>query len=82
MIFRAVERVCKSDVPNHPEIAKSSLKTGENSAIGIDSPITAKNPHEVHLDAGAKVEVTIRAKGAAIRPREPWPGTPDAKKNR
>jgi hypothetical protein len=79
MIFQAVERILKSEVPDQPETARISQKGGENSVINGGNMLTDRSAPQVHLNPGTQVENTIRARAAAIGPREKWPGTPDGK---
>jgi hypothetical protein len=81
MIFKAVERIFKSEGPNQPEPVHISLKGGEKSVISGGNMLTDKSVPQVHLNPGAQVENTIRARAAAIGSPEKWPGTPDGKQN-
>jgi hypothetical protein len=58
------------DVPNKPETADIVVEGAdqERNIITIDNTLIDKSAHEVHLNPGAKVEVTIRAHG-----RDPSP---------
>jgi hypothetical protein len=69
----AVEMILKSEVPDTPEIAQIALKGSETSVITIDNTLTDKTAHEVHLNAGAKVEVTIKADESGVHPLKPQP---------
>ena len=69
----AVQMILKSEVPDTPEIAQIALKGREDSVIIIDNTLTDKTAHEVHLNAGAKVEVTIKADESDVHPLKPWP---------
>jgi hypothetical protein len=68
-------------IANQPETAEIAVEGAdqERNIITIENTLIDKHAQEVHLNPGANVEVTIRAHAAAIRPREPWPGTPDGK---
>jgi hypothetical protein len=81
MIFRAVDRVCKSEVLNRPEAAQMSLEGRLNSATRSDNTLTDKSDQQVHLNPNAQEEVTTTgAPATAIGSREKWPGTPDGKR--
>jgi len=69
----SVEMVMKSEVPDTPETAQIALKGAGNNVITIDNNLSDKTAREVHLNAGAKVEVTIKADEAAVHPLKPWP---------
>jgi predicted acyltransferase (DUF342 family) len=78
LIFNAVERILRSSVPDQPDTARISLK-GEHSVISGDNMLTDRSAAQVHLNPGTQVDDTIRARAAAIGPRDKWPGTPDGK---
>jgi hypothetical protein len=68
------------DVPNKPEIVDIDACAGqERNTIMIDNTRIDHSAHQADLNLGARVEVTIRAKAAAIRARESWSGMPNGK---
>ena len=78
MIFNAVEKICRSEVPGQPETARISLE-GNHSVISDDNMLTDRSAAQVRLHPGTPVDDTTRAGAAAIGPRDKWPGTPDGR---
>lgn len=66
----SVEMVAKSEIPNTPETAQITLGgvDQESNIITIENTLTDKNAHQVHLQPGGKVEITVEAEAGAIRP--------------
>jgi hypothetical protein len=64
-----VEAVIKSLVPSEPEKAQIAIEGADHrhKVISIENTLTDPNGQEVHLNPGAKVEVTIKAEPEAIR---------------
>jgi hypothetical protein len=64
-----VEAVIKSLVPSEPEKAQIAVEGADHrhKVISIENTLTDPNGQEVHLNPGAKVEVTIKAEAEAIR---------------
>ena len=64
-----VEKVVKSRFPGESEKAEIAVEGAEHlyKEIRIANTLTNESGEEVHLKAGAKVEVTIKAKPEAIR---------------
>jgi hypothetical protein len=62
----SVEMVAKSGIPNTPETAQIAIEgvDQESNLITIENILTDKSAHEVHLNPGDKVEVTVDAKDA------------------
>jgi protein involved in polysaccharide export with SLBB domain len=67
----SVEMVAKSEIPNTPETAQIAVEgvNQESNIITIENTLTDSSAHEVHLNPGDKVEVTVDAKGDAIQPK-------------
>jgi hypothetical protein len=65
----SVEMIAKSEIPNTPEIAQIVVEGGsqESNIITIENTLTDKSAHDVHLNPGDKVEVTVDTKGRAIQ---------------
>jgi hypothetical protein len=66
----SVEMIAKSEIPNAPEIAQIAVESGSQGSniITIENTLTDKSAHEVHLNPGDRLEVTVDAKADAIRP--------------
>jgi hypothetical protein len=67
----SVEMVAKSEIPNTPETAQIALEgvNQESNIITIENTLTDRSAHEVHLNPGDKVEVTVDVKADAIQPK-------------
>jgi hypothetical protein len=65
----SVEMIAKSEIPNAPETAQIAVEGGsqESIIITIENTLTDKSAHEVHLNPGDKVEVTVDVKADAIQ---------------
>jgi hypothetical protein len=65
----SVEMVAKSEIPNTPETAQIAIEgvNQESNIITIENTLTDRSAHEVHLNPGDKVEVTVDAKADAIQ---------------
>ncbi|HTA24193.1 MAG TPA: hypothetical protein VK763_11710 [Terriglobales bacterium] len=66
----SVEMVAKSEIPNTPETAQIVVESvdQQSNVITIENTLTDKCAHQVHLNPGDKVEVTVDAKADAIQP--------------
>lgn len=64
-----VEKVVKPAAPGEPEKAQIAVEgaDGAHRKISIENNLIDKSGQEVHLNPGAKVEVTIKAEPEAIR---------------
>jgi hypothetical protein len=64
-----VEKVVKPVIVGDPEKAEIAVEGAddEHKKITIENTLVDKSGHEVHLNPGAKVEVTIKAEPEAIR---------------
>jgi hypothetical protein len=64
-----VEMIAKSEIPNTPETAQIAVEGGSQGSniITIENTLTDRGAHEVHLNPGDKVEVTVDAKADAIQ---------------
>ena len=64
-----VEKVLKPVIPSDPEKAEIAVEGADDGhkKITIENTLIDKSGHEVHLNPGAKVEVTIKAEPEAIR---------------
>jgi molybdopterin-binding protein len=67
-----VEKVVKSRYPGECEKAEIAVEGADHlyKEIRIENTLTQKSGHEVHLKAGAEVEVTIKAGPQAFRSEE------------
>jgi hypothetical protein len=66
----SVEMVVKYEIPNTPETAQIVVESvdQQSNVITIENTLTDKSAHEVHLNPGDKVEVTVDTKADAIQP--------------
>jgi hypothetical protein len=64
-----VEEVEQSPIAGKPEKANIAVKgpDGAHSAISIENTLTDKSGHNVHLEVGEKVDVTVKTESEPIR---------------